>query len=88
MLQMQKKHLAEIGVTVRDQTGEFRDLEDILGDVAEKWDTLNNTEQQMVSEKLAGNNRRNYFISMMENYERINELMEKQTNSQGAFFEG
>ena len=82
-----EKALAEIGVTVRDQTGEFRDLEDILGDVAAKWDTLNNTEQQMVSEKLAGNNRRNYFISMMENYERINELMDNANKSQGAFFE-
>ena len=82
-----EKALSEIGVTVRDQTGEFRELEDILGDVAAKWDTLNNTEQQMVSEKLAGNNRRNYFISMMENYERVNELMENANNSQGAFFE-
>lgn len=82
-----EKALAEIGVTVRDQTGEFRDLEDILGDVAAKWHDLNNTEQQMVSEKLAGNNRRNYFISMMENYERINELMDNANKSQGAFFE-
>lgn len=82
-----EKALAEIGITVRDQTGAFRDLEDILGDVALKWHDLNNTEQQMVSEKLAGNNRRNYFISMMENYDRINYLMKEANNSQGAFFE-
>ena len=82
-----EKALADIGVTVRDQTGAFRDLEDILGDVAGKWENLNNTQKQMVSEKLAGNNRRNYFISMMENYERVNELMENANKSQGAFFE-
>ena len=82
-----EKALAEIGVTVRDQTGAFRDLQDILGDVGAKWENLNNTEKQMVSEKLAGNNRRNYFISMMENYEQINDLMEKATDSQGVFFE-
>ena len=82
-----EKALAGIGVSVRDQTGAFRDLEDILGDVALKWHDLNNTEQQMVSEKLAGNNRRNYFISMMENYDRINYLMNEANKSQGAFFE-
>ena len=82
-----EKALTDIGVSVRDSSGEFRELEAILGDVADKWKTLNNTEQQLVSEKLAGNNRRNYFISMMENYDRVTELMNNANNAQGAFFE-
>ena len=82
-----EKALAEVGVSVRNSTGDFKDLEDILGEVAKKWDTLNGTQKQMISEQLAGNNRRNYFISMMENYERVAELMDNAKNSQGAFFE-
>ena len=82
-----EKALGEIGVSVRGSTGEFKELEDILGEVASKWDILNNTEKQMISEQLAGNNRRNYFISMMENYERVTELMKNANESQGAFFE-
>ena len=82
-----EKALGEIGVSVRESNGEFKDLEDILGEVANKWDTLNNTQKQMVSEQLAGNNRRNYFIAMMEDYERVIELTDKAKNSQGAMTE-
>lgn len=82
-----EKALGEIGISVRESSGEFKDLEDILGEVASKWDTLNNTQKQMVSEQLAGNNRRNYFIAMMEDYERVIELTDKAKNSQGAMTE-
>ena len=82
-----EKALAGIGVSVRNETGEFKELDVILGEVAAKWDNLNNTEKQMVSEKLAGNNRRNYFISLMEGYEKVEELMGKAADSQGMFFE-
>ena len=82
-----EKALAGIGVSVRDQTGAFKSLEDILGEVAKKWGTLNNTQQQLVSEKLAGNNRRNYFIALMEDYQRVIELQNIASNSNGALIE-
>ena len=42
-----EKALSDIGVAVRNDQGMFRDLEDVLADVADKWDTLNNTQKQM-----------------------------------------
>ena len=66
-----EKALADIGVKVRKEGGNFRAFEDIIADVAAKWNTLNDSEKQYVSEKLAGNNRRNYFITLMESYERV-----------------
>lgn len=82
-----EKALGGIGISVRTQTGEFKGLEEILGEVAAKWDTLNNTQQQLVSEKLAGNNRRNYFIALMEDYDRVIELQQAASNSTGAMME-
>ena len=82
-----EKALADIGVSVRDQTGAFKGLEVILGEVAKKWGNLNNTQQQLVSEKLAGNNRRNYFIALMEDYQRVIELQNIASNSNGALIE-
>lgn len=52
--------LNSIGLTARTQTGDFKDLEVILGEVASKWDTLSNATQQYVSEQMAGNNRRSF----------------------------
>ena len=82
-----EKALGGIGISVRTQTGEFKGLEEILGEVAAKWDTLNNTQQQLVSEKLAGNNRRNYFIALMEDYDRVIELQQAASDSTGAMME-
>ena len=82
-----EKALQGIDVSVRNADGSFRGLEEILGDVASKWDKLNNTQKQMVSEQMAGNNRRNYFISMMENYGRVIELQDEAMQSEGAMME-
>lgn len=79
-----EKALGEIGVSVRESSGEFKGLEEILGEVASKWDDLNNTQKQMVSEQLAGNNRRNYFIALMEDYDNVIALTDKANHSTGA----
>lgn len=75
--------LNDIGVSIRGQGGELRDLEDILGDVATKWNDLSDSTQQFIGEKLAGNNRRSYFTAMMENYARVLELQQAGLNSSG-----
>ncbi|WP_405308786.1 phage tail tape measure protein, partial [Methanobrevibacter sp.] len=69
-----EKALNSIGLSARNSNGDFKDLEVILGEVAAKWDTLNNSTKQYVSEQLAGNNRRSFFIGLMENYDRTMEL--------------
>lgn len=56
-----EKALKQIGVSIRDDmSGDLRGLEEILGDVADKWQYLDDSTKQFVGEKLAGNNRRSY----------------------------
>lgn len=55
-----EKALKAIGVSIRNSGGELRGIEDILTDVASKWDTLNDSQKQFTAEKLAGTNRRSY----------------------------
>ena len=82
-----EKALNSIGLTARTQTGDFKDLEVILGEVAAKWDSLNNSTKQYVSEQLAGNNRRSFFIGLMENYDRTMELQKLAEDSSGQLME-
>ena len=82
-----EKALNSIGLTARTQTGDFKDLEVILGEVAAKWDTLNNSTKQYVSEQMAGNNRRSFFIGLMENYDRTMELQQLAEDSSGQLME-
>ena len=56
-----EKALKQIGVSIRDDmSGDLRGLEEILEDVADKWQYLDDSTKQFVGEKLAGNNRRSY----------------------------
>ena len=82
-----EKALNSIGLSTRASNGDLKDLEVILGEVAGKWDTLSDATKQYVSEQLAGNNRRSYFIGLMENYGRVEELQTKAENSSGKLME-
>lgn len=83
-----EKALKQIGVSIRDDmSGDLRGLEEILGDVADKWQYLDDSTKQFVGEKLAGNNRRSYFESLMENYQRVKDLQDEGLNSFGELAE-
>ena len=46
--------LKNVGVSLRDTKGEFRDLDEVLTDLGKKWDTLNKNQQANVAVALAG----------------------------------
>ena len=82
-----EKALTNLGISIRGSDGDLRSIEEVLGDVAAKWDTLSDSDQQFVAEKLAGTNRRTYFMSLMENYERVIELQGIAQESEGNMME-
>lgn len=82
-----EKALNSIGVTIRGSGGDLRAIEDILGDVAGKWDTLSDSTRGYVSAMLAGTNRRSYFETLMNNYSRVEELVQASESSFGQMAE-
>lgn len=46
--------MGEIGVSVKEASGEVRDVDDILGDLAGKWGDLSNEQQQNLGLQIAG----------------------------------
>ena len=81
--------LTSVGVAIRDASdpSQLRPLEEIMDELAGKWNTLSDATKNFVAEGAAGTNRRNYFLSMMENYERVTKLAEEGLNAQGALAE-
>ena len=81
--------LKNVGIAVRDASNpsQLRDMEDIIDELAGKWDRLSDATKQYVAEGVAGTNRRNYFVTMMENYDRVLELTNAGMESQGALAE-
>lgn len=60
-----EESLRGVGIEVRSSSGEFRDLNDILGDLAGKWDGLSDVEQSNISFNLAGTRQTNILKSLM-----------------------
>ena len=83
-----EKALSSIGVTIRGETAdELRSLEEIIGDVAAKWDTLSDSQRQAVGEAMAGTQRSSTFNAIMQNYQEILDLQEQGLNANGDLME-
>ena len=79
-----EKQLADIGVAVRDAEGNFRNFNDILDDLNGKWSSLSSTERIATAQQVAGTQRYNQFISLMNNYSTAISATETAINSQGS----
>ncbi len=78
-----EKMLKTVGMNIRTSKGEFKDVTDIIDELVEKWDKLNDVQKNSIGFTFAGTHHKNTFISLVENWNRINELMEVSADSAG-----
>lgn len=76
--------LKTIGVALRDTTGQFRDLDDVFLDIAQRWDSLSTNQQRYIATMAAGSRQQSRFIAMMGDYDRTVQLINAANNSAGA----
>ena len=76
--------LDEIGVAMTDETGMMRDLELVITEVGQKWDTLNTNQQANVAVAMAGTRQQSRFIAMMQDFDRTQQLVNLSARSYGA----
>lgn len=76
--------LKSAGVALRDANGEFRDLDDVLLELASKWDSLDIMTQRYIATTAAGSRQQSRFIAMMQDYDRTVELVDAAYNSAGS----
>lgn len=75
--------LKSVGVSLKDANGQFRDLDDVFLELAEKWDTLDRNSQRYIATIAAGSRQQSRFIAMMEDYDRTVELIDTAYDSAG-----
>ena len=76
--------LKTIGVNLTNSKGEFNDLDDVFLQISEKWDSLTQGQQRYIATIAAGARQQSRFIAMMQNHERVMELVDAANNSAGA----
>lgn len=77
------KALKSVGVSLKDATGQFRDLDQVFLELSGKWDTLDRNTQRYVATIAAGSRQQSRFIAMMDNYDRTVELMNLAADAEG-----
>lgn len=79
-----EKVLNAIGIQIRSTSTEMRGFDEVLDDLAEKWDNLNDVEQNAIATAMAGVRQRNQFLALMQNYDQYKESLESSRTSSGT----
>ena len=76
--------LRSVGVSLRDTSGQFRELDEVFLELSSKWNSLDKNTQRYIATIAAGSRQQSRFIAMMADYERTQELVTAANNSAGA----
>lgn len=79
--------LKSIDIKLHDSQGEFRSFEDILDDVAKKWNTLSSVQQAAALKVMSGTRQQNRMTALLEGYNKTLELTAVAANSAGTAVE-
>lgn len=78
------KALATIGISLKDTSGQFRDLDEVIFELADKWDGLDRNTQRWIANTVAGSRQQSRFLALMSDSERLHELYNAAINSEDA----
>jgi TP901 family phage tail tape measure protein len=76
--------LKAVGIELRNETGEFRNLTDVLNELGPKWDDLNTMQRQAIAQAAAGTRQQSRFLAIMQDWGRTMELVNEAQDSAGA----
>ena len=79
-----EKALRSVGVSLRDTSGQFRELDEVFLELSSKWDGLDKNTQRYIATIAAGSRQQSRFIAMMSDYSRTQELVASANTSAGA----
>lgn len=76
--------LRGVGIALRDDNGDFRNLNDVLGEIAKKWKTLSGIDRNAVAVALGGTRQQENVRILMEYWDQVAKLTDVAANSTGT----
>ena len=76
--------LKSVGISLKDAQGQFRDFDEVIFELAGKWDTLDSVTQRYIATIFAGNRQQSRFLALVSNAERLQEVASAAENSEDA----
>lgn len=76
--------LKKVGIDLRKTVTEYNSYSDVLDNLAAKWSTLNQVQQNELAKAFAGTRQQEVFRTLMEHYDRAKKYAEVAENSAGT----
>lgn len=79
--------LNKVGISIKDQNGELKDMDIILDEMMDKWNTLGKDQQIALAQTVAGVRQYNQLVALMDNQDFFKQNLEVARNSDGTLQE-
>lgn len=76
--------LNKMGISIRKTNLEFKDFDEVLDEIADKWGTLDNVTKRALANAFAGVRQNEAFLVLMENYDKYQDLLKVSETSEGT----
>ena len=76
--------LATVGISIKDQNGELKDMDTILDEMGAKWKVLSRDQQTALAQTVAGVRQYNQLMALMSNWDFMKENLETINSSTGT----
>lgn len=75
--------LATVGVNIKDQNGQLKDMTTLIEEIGNKWQQISKDQQVALAQTVAGVRQYTQFAALFENFDYYQELVEVAKNSTG-----
>lgn len=82
-----EKALGALGINIRASVSSFRDFDDIMDEIAGKWNTYTDVQKSGIATSLAGVRQRENLLTLFENWDAVEKFEEISTNAYGTAVE-
>ena len=79
--------LQKVGISIYEQNGELKDMDNILNEMGAKWETLSKDQQVALAQTVAGVRQYNQLVSLMDNWDFFESNLDIANSSDGALQE-
>lgn len=76
--------LEKVGINIKTQTGDLKDMDDILDEMGAKWGTLNKDQQVALAQAVAGVRQYNQLMALMNNWSDMELNIERANDATGT----
>lgn len=78
------KALNAVGINIKDQSGQLKEMDQILDEMGDKWSTLGDAEKMALAQTVGGARQYTQLMALMENWDYFKENLDVAYNSEGA----